>query len=413
MRKPFSPSLARLQADPATVFLAISALLAVWRISAAVTGPFQDYWWNDFRFFWMAGKLWNAGVSPYLPAYLEQGRALWTTFDAPFYYPPSIRPLVALLAAAPLKEAAVAFFSLNVAMLLFSSFLLTEIGARLAPSADRRMVLALFLAALFVVMRQPLIDACIGQFAIVLFTAAVLFLYGAAFHRPAFVAIGVAILLIKPQFGAGVLVFGLLDRSLRGPALAGALANGAFFVAGLANAPYASLSGFISNVSQYTDHPANLASQSSGLSYLMSLAGHEPPPLGTLALLAAGPVLLRLLRPKVEALTGALAILVWSIYATPSHATDFVMAAPCALLLVTGRARLQSLLLALALLTLGRSFEALRLFETESVQRLAAMTIVNTCALTVILGVSTAAALSTGRRSGGFWRIGSASASSA
>ena len=33
---------------------------------------FARYWWNDLRYWWLGGDLWNNGISPYLPIFAER-----------------------------------------------------------------------------------------------------------------------------------------------------------------------------------------------------------------------------------------------------------------------------------------------------------------------------------------------------
>ena len=367
--------------------LGLVAVACAVQLYAAIEGPFAQFWANDFRYFWTAGKLWNEGASPYLSTYLEQGRALWTHFGAPFYYPPSIRPLVALLALAPPREAALLFFTLNIALLALSCRLLAAVAVRLAPETDKNLAMAVMLATVFIGLRQPLIVASIGQLTDVFFAAASLYLFGVVSKRPALVSIGLAILLMKPQFGAGILVLSLLDKEMRSAAMIGVLLNGVFMAAGLANNPAASLAGFLTNMAHYTEHPLNAVSHSSGMSFMLSLCGVEPPPSATLILIAAAPVFIRLAGAEKNRPFAILATIVWGIFAAPTHATDYVMLAPAMLILFDRSNFRHAAWLILIMAVLGRSYEAARALNLHAEDRLFVLTVVNTAALSALLAM--------------------------
>lgn len=387
----------RSQIAQATLVLTIS--FCTLAVIAAIAGPYSQFWWNDFRYFWVAGDIWNHGASPYLPCYIEEGRAISASFSAPFYYPPSIRPFVSALALLPMQQSAQVFFILNIMLLALSCRLLADAAAQIAPAADRKLVFAGFLFLAFLGLRQPLVVASIGQFTIIFLAAVSAFFYGVSHRRGAVVAAALAVLLMKPQIGAGLFALSFLDRRLRGPAMIAALANFAFTATGLEFEPAASAKGFIANVAQYTDHPTNATSHSAGLSYLLSLFGIEAPTAATLGLICAAALALRPSTTVKEQMFAALLVLIWSVCAAPTHATDFTMLAPAIFLIVaaagapdetaqagrTQRRRVTAALLASALLLLGRSYELALVSGLSDAKFLAAVTIINTAALGVLL----------------------------
>ena len=52
-----------------------------------------------FKYFWLAGRLWSGGMSPYGADYQHVGESLFETFNGqPFYYPPNWWPVSGFMA---------------------------------------------------------------------------------------------------------------------------------------------------------------------------------------------------------------------------------------------------------------------------------------------------------------------------
>lgn len=359
--------------------------------AATLGGVFLDYWWNDFRYFWVAGDIWNSGGSPYLPGYVERGQEISSTFDAPFYYPPAIRPFVSLLALVPMQQSAALFFGLNVSLLFFSCRILTSVTSIIAPKIDPNIAYCAFLLVTFVILRHPLIVAGIGQFTIIFLAAASAFIYGAATGRKGIIAIALAVLLIKPQLGLGLLFLSLLTPGVRRQAVAALTLYGVFTVIGLWNEPIASLAGFLENINSYTDHPVNAVNHSAGLSYILSLGGVELPSFVSVLLLGAGALAMPRIGTARDIGLSAITMLVWGLYVTPTHATDFTILAPAALLALFDRGMARWAIMCGVFLVLGRSTDLAIAIDLSRSDRLAAITIANTAALTTLLWLSLSA----------------------
>ncbi len=367
-------------------FLWLAVGLCSARIVEVLNGPFASYWSNDFRFFWLAGKFWNSGLSPYLPPYMQEGLATFGSFTAPFYYPPSMRLFASLLALAPTQEAGILFFGLNMLLLAVSCAVLARIAAKMGAGLNERALFPLFLLCAFIFMRHPMVIASIGQFTIVFLSAACALLYGVVFKKRWPVALGLAVLLMKPHFGLGLLALVLLNRETRTSGLIALSLNAVMSAAGLAENPMASLQGFLANVAAYTDHPLNRVTHSGGLSFLLSLAGIELPLAGTFAVLLAGPALLKPWENTREAFFAVVATIVWGLYVTPTHATDYVMLTPVLALAVVTRPFSRAAVIFLALLIATRTHEITTLFGLEhGWPRVQAMTVMNTSALTALV----------------------------
>lgn len=363
----------------------LALIAALMQIALVIPGEFSRFWWNDFRYFWFAGALWNEGLSPYGAEYLARGREAFSTFSAPFYYPPAMRALVAPLALAPMKEAAAAFFFVNCVLLFATCGMLAKIYKSFAPANTAYLMTAFFLVIGFAVLRQPLINAAVGQYTVFFLFFFTVLLYGVRERNSAFIAIGLAILLIKPQFGAGLFVYCLLRREFRSAALKAGFIYAALTVWGMAPDFGGVLPSFLKNLAAYTEHPVNLPEASAGLNFLLAQINLELHATSWLALICVFAGAAALSPMSATPPLAPLLIMTWSLIAAPTHSTDLTMLLPCAGAIFLLRDKTMLLAAAFGFVIVGRSTEMINWLASGAARKLEFLTVANTIGLACIL----------------------------
>ncbi|MBI1250513.1 MAG: DUF2029 domain-containing protein [Alphaproteobacteria bacterium] len=197
-------------------FLAAGAVaLAYLAFKLVQTAPQPGY---DLRFFWTAGALWLQGENPYAPGYQAFGERMIEAGNVPelWVYPPNVFPLAAILGAGDLATASWLFAALNVVLLIAGCWLcvraasaaLGNDGALAAWfSADsqtapwRQFCALTFLMA---TLEGAAITITVGQCSILMFFGAAFMAFGVTRARRWPAALGLAILCMKPQFGAAL-----------------------------------------------------------------------------------------------------------------------------------------------------------------------------------------------------------------
>ncbi|NOD78576.1 glycosyltransferase 87 family protein [Ruegeria sp. HKCCD4332] len=185
----------------------VAALYLSWKVYS--TSGSADW---DFRHFWLAGKVWALGVSPYGSEYSALGPDLITQGYVPkeWYYPPNIWPVTFFLAQFQLDTSSVVWSGMNVVMLIGASFLLwanNEDGsyrsantATIAGLPKQSMVfLHVFLTAIF---QATAICLVIGQITILIYFGFALFIAAFAMQHKFLMILALSILFIKPQIAA-------------------------------------------------------------------------------------------------------------------------------------------------------------------------------------------------------------------
>ena len=204
----FDPGLSFYRVVSWTLFSAGLAylLFKVWQISGS-----PGY---DFRFIWVAGKMWINGVSPYSPEYLELARSLVTEGNIPnlWVYPPNWWMLAAGFAVFDLKTSAVLWNVFNIALTIAAGILLVRTFRRFAGrfATGRRGVddllnagPALFCVHFFLicVFEPTALVLSVGQTSLLIYFGIALLVFGLAASSGWLSALGLAILFLKPQMG--------------------------------------------------------------------------------------------------------------------------------------------------------------------------------------------------------------------
>lgn len=164
----------------------------------------------DFRYFWLAGKMWADGVSPYGAAFHETGLRLVTEGHVPVIwpYPPNFWWFSVGLGFLDIQTAWEIWLSLKVAVIPLISATLAlslradRMPARLAASMPLTR-LGFFTGHLVLMAGLGTLhfDLIGGQVTSVILLGGALLLAGIARERPVVAVIGLAILFVKPQIG--------------------------------------------------------------------------------------------------------------------------------------------------------------------------------------------------------------------
>lgn len=312
----------------------------------------------DFRYFWLAGRMWLDGLSPYGPAFPEAGARLVTEGHVPVIWPyppnfwlPSVwlgffgidtawRIWLVLQAAAMIATSAALAFGMPVHRLPGSEIA----GSPLSRTGFFGLHLAIVASS-----EAAFVSTHPGQFTYFLALGAALVVVGLIRGRTALVVVGVTILLMKPQIGL-VVASGLMASG--GRAARAALAAGAASVLLVLPAmlidPWA-IPNWLQTVRGYDDAAlANLPVAMTGLRNLLWVFGGVA--IGNAAsmvvALAAGAAVARVLNPTAR-VSGqptaerdadmVLAMLAVVLFLSPLHIYDFLIAAVALLGLAGGR----------------------------------------------------------------------------
>ncbi len=220
----------------------------------------------DFRYFWVAGKVWRAGASPYGPAFAAGFNDLARTTAHPiahfWVYPPYWLPVSIALAALPFALAARLWAVLNVGFLVASGWLFAR---------SQRLALPGTLAAL------SLVDASVltiwyGQTSLLIVLGCALLCWHAQTGQRAAGISGLVILALKPNIGAFFFIYMLTRR--RFDIVAAALA-----LLALMSLPSLAMFGihefvdFLRAIAAYgsSHFPANQPPEMTGVTNLLSL----------------------------------------------------------------------------------------------------------------------------------------------
>jgi len=154
----------------------------------------------DFKYFWLAGDLWQDGINPYGPDFNERGREVFTRGFVPpqWAYPPHFRPISELMALAPFETAAViwrALFVLAIAGGIFALFVAL-------PKADRPPLYIMLAGLAFTLsLSATAITIAIGQSSALIFLGYCLFVFGYLKENRWSLGIALILMMIKPTYG--------------------------------------------------------------------------------------------------------------------------------------------------------------------------------------------------------------------
>ena len=168
----------------------------------------------DFRYLWVAGRTWVEGMNPYGSDFRAMGSAFISNGHVPtlWAYPPSWWPIASALGLVRLETASWLWGYLNIALCFASSFLVVGAfrrihsgGSASHPSRDFLIGAGTALALLhFVgasVLEATTLVVVLGQTSLLIYFGLALLLYGIANGSRPMCAVGLSLVLLKPQIG--------------------------------------------------------------------------------------------------------------------------------------------------------------------------------------------------------------------
>ncbi|WP_377194655.1 glycosyltransferase 87 family protein [Ruegeria meonggei] len=250
-------------------------LLKITQLSALPAG-------YDFRFIWVAGDMWHEGINPYGPTYLAHGEANIDVGHVPVLwpYPPTWWVFAAPLGALDLNAANVVWnvFGLGIVIaicgLLTSAFKTTFPGRSqmLAEFTGGQIYFPLFSVLFFLlaILEATAILFSVGQTTLIAGLGITLMLWSRVSGRIFFDAVGLTLVLLKPQIGAPFVVLYLLfDTQSRKVVLMAILLSAILTLPSLFTAP-STILDFFRNLAAYDGFTiANLPQSMTGLRLIM------------------------------------------------------------------------------------------------------------------------------------------------
>lgn len=287
----------------------------------------------DFRLIWLAGKLWASGISPYSAEFLEAYKA--TFGDGPnshfWVYPPYWWGISRPLASLPFETALLVWNVVNYALLILGAALVSFFPKE-RPNAVPYAVRFMSILALLSLVQATPFALALGQTSFLVLGGLALLLVAMEGRNRVLCAIGVALVMLKPNYGLFLIICLLRYRWCWRPIIAVACA---YIVASLLVAAPLGLvdtvSGFLQNLSDY-DAPHISAGQPenlTGLVHLLQIMGISIPSSVALGLCLTVSIVTGLVvKSSVDVL---LAVAVFSAFLVPLHTYDLTF---CVLLLV-------------------------------------------------------------------------------
>ena len=271
-----NPSLVRRATLVLSVYLAVMLIAVLYHFLQSRAEGQAGY---DFRYFWVAGRVWLEGLSPYGPDLPRLSAEMIPEGHVPriWPYPPTLWLPTAFPALFPFETAWRIWLGLHgVAMILASAVIAVGLPAlRISLGAGREFAVPrpLFFAlhlGLMAYGEANLLSANSGQVTGLLYLGAAVMMVGLYHDRDKTAIVGLTILLMKPHIGAAV-ALGLLISGARGRRLVlwAAVASVVLMLPALAIAPTA-IFDWLRGLARYDgENSANLPEAMTGLRNLL------------------------------------------------------------------------------------------------------------------------------------------------
>lgn len=290
----------------------------------------------DFKTVWLAGEIWRQGHSAYGPEYLAEGKRIFWESNVPFWfpYPPNWYPVARPLGNFSFDEASIYWRAIS-AVLLISGFWFAATSASKAnPNID---ILQYALFFMFVAVGSATaISLSTGQTSILIFFGTAVFLWGYVQNRRVAVALALAVLVMKPNFGLPFVAFCLFQREYWPAVIAAGVI--ALAMAAPALVPYGPVNvigDYAAVLGQFHQVQTNTPETTTGLRNLffhatgIDLKSYFPMALACLTAAAIGAVPRNDTRTR---LAKCLFLIAASLFFVPMHTYDFIIIAPLVLL---------------------------------------------------------------------------------
>ena len=330
------------------VGLAIGMLGITYLIWKVISLQGQDL---TFKYIWLAGNLWQDGLNPYSIEYQEIGHKMFTAFNGqPFYYPPNWWPFSNILAAFDYTTATEIWRVLNGLCIISSTFLLNgamkKIGINLTLSS------LILYTGLVSLMQASAIIIATGQTTILIYFGLCLVIYSAVNSRPLLLALGLCVMLLKPQIGVALFFAFIPFKKYHMALLYTCVLTFLLMLPALITiGPLETILPFLKGLSQHSSFATNEAQNSTGLkSILYSITNFKLPSTMATLLSIVGTLGAGLYFKKSDKENSTNFITYWMIiimitaFVAPLHEYDMIIIAPLILLCAIYGVRAQWLL---------------------------------------------------------------------
>lgn len=229
----------------------------------------------DFRFFWLAGKLWASGLDPYSDSFREVGAAMLPPGNVVlhWFYPPQWWVVSRAMALQGLEQAVMVWRLLNGVLILLATALLV---ASVEKDLRRRWIAMAFWCGIALLIEPTANLLAFGQSAGFVYLALALLATGALRRQPWLIGLAVFLATFKPQVGLLVLFWALLVPHFRIAALAGLAGAGLLTLPHVVQfGAFATVQQYLANAAQWGDLPSNTVLTSSGPFNLLARLGVE------------------------------------------------------------------------------------------------------------------------------------------
>ena len=271
MRLPATGAIDRLLKTRAALVLSILVAFAALAYLGQKTffDPINGY---DFRYIWLAGRVWGAGQNPYDASFVTQFRGTFGFENGTWAYPPHWLVIAVPLSKLPLEEAALLWRIISAACLIAIWAMALLIFRQFRPNALPVPVRLLLLASIAFLQAVP-ICLSMGQTSLLITAGAMLFYFGAIFRRSWCIVLGTLILTLKPQLAivpiVGTFALGLMRREiLIGVTTAAAASIPALVIGGI----WQTATGFLESIRGYGSVKFNTSQFTTGLPHLLKRA---------------------------------------------------------------------------------------------------------------------------------------------
>lgn len=248
----------------------VFAALSGFAFLAQAAWPNQTYFPVDFKYFWLSGRLWLEGGSPYGPELETLGKAVFPGVRInPFFYPPSWRPISSLAALSPPQTAETVWATLSVLAFVLTAWLLAGVSSQRYYALNHWRCFALYFAAIALLVKAVEIAVIIGQPTPFLTLAAAALIWSIHTRNAFVTAIALTALFLKPQLSICVGAGALFIPFLRLPLAAAIAATCGLTIYGLAvDNPLQAFSDFLHNLNLYNAYPENQPENMSGFNFI-------------------------------------------------------------------------------------------------------------------------------------------------
>jgi hypothetical protein len=282
---PIVEAMSRYDRLTASLLIGLAAVFVL----VVVKQTLDDLFPYDFAYFHAAGRTWGAGKDPYGPAYAGFARSYIPPESALWVYPPQWWGITVPLGLLPMASAVTAWKIAGLIALTAGSALLFDVFR--AVTGRAWVATALVFSIVLSSSDAAWMTLRLGQSSLFVLLGFALMLHGLRFHGPKRVALGLAILLLKPHFG---LFFLLLLLGMRGgsrPALAAVALSAlaclpVLFSFGI-EGTIASAVRYVSALSSYDTLSWNRPGSLTGATFLMAVLGIPAPPTVAMIVIAS------------------------------------------------------------------------------------------------------------------------------